>query len=192
MNSHSDGTVSLSYLEARRKAYTLQAIGFLTAAPLLITCVVSALLMIYHRLDTGTQLGSALARPFKQLVFNVYDNTRYLELFWTHSPVPNPMKLTDVQNLYFAIVYICLLVAISMIGAGRQIMRKLRKVDQQIEEQLILESIRGERTRSMHDVRRAIPLAQNDWWKALHAYYVAPIVGAVIAGIVLRVVFGIG
>jgi hypothetical protein len=188
----SDGTVPLSYLEAKRKAQTLQVTGLLAAAPLLVTCIVSVLLMIYHRLDTGSQFSAAIAKPFKQLVFNAYDKTRFLELFWAHSPIPNPMQLSDVQNLYFGIVYICLLAALSMVGAGSQIKRKLRKVDQQIEEQLILESIRGERTRSVHEVRSSIPLAQEGWWKALHSYYVAPIIGAVIAGLILRMVFGIG
>ncbi|GLZ88093.1 hypothetical protein Pres01_41440 [Metapseudomonas resinovorans] len=182
----------MNYHDVKRKAHTLQIVGLTAALPLLILCLMSVLLMIYHRLDTGSQISAAIARPFKLLVYNVYDSTRYLEPLWNHAPIPNPFQLSDSQNLYFAVVYVLLLASLSMIGAGQGLKRKLRKIDDDIEEQMIKESIRGERARSLEEIRSAIPLRQDSLWKSLHSYYVAPIVGAVIAGVILRVVFGIG
>lgn len=146
--------------------------------------------MVYHRIDSGTAMGAAIARPFKTIVYNVFDNTRFLEPFWNHAPIPNPFALKDPQNIYFALVYIGLLVSASMVGAARKLYRELAGVDAQIRRQLIAESIRGERTRTVKEVRATVPIETTSWWPSFHKYYVAPIIAGVVATLIVRLIFG--
>ncbi len=117
----------MNFHEAKSKVWTYKIIGVLIALPAITSTIISMLKMLYFRLEDGTAMGAAIARPFKQLVSLVYENTQALVLFWQHSPTPILNDLMSRQNAYFLAVYLLFFVGLAFYSSGGRLNRRLRK-----------------------------------------------------------------
>ena len=178
----------MNFKEARKKVVTKRIIGAAIAVPTIISTAVSFLKMLYFRLDDGSQMGSAIARPFKQLVYWVYENTQFLGVFWRQSPTPNQMELSDPQNIYFMAIYILFFIGLAFIASGNKLSRRLFKINQKIEDQLIEESIKGSGGRSRLQIEESTQVPSSTIFSQLHQLYIAPVVTAVAGAIIIKLV----
>lgn len=178
----------MNFKEAQKKVVAKRVIGAVVFVPAIISTVVSFLKMLYFRLDDGTQVGSAIARPFKQLVYGIYENTQFLGMFWQHSPIPNQMKFSDSQNLYFLGIYILVFVGLAFFSSGKKLSRRLYKINQKIEDQLIEESIKGSVGRSRSQIEESTQVPSSTIFSQLHQLYVAPVITAVVGAVIIKIV----
>ncbi|MGO3740603.1 MAG: YniB family protein [Marinomonas foliarum] len=171
----------MNYKDAKRKAISKKVIGLAIVVPTLISTVISLLRMLYFRIDDGTQMGSALAKPIKQLVSLVYENTHFLDLFWMYSPIPNQMNLKDTQNFYFITIYVLLFIGYASFGSGRKLSHRLRVINQKIEDQLIHESIKGIAGRSRVQIEESTIVTAPTIFSQIHQLYIAAFFKVVVA-----------
>ncbi|MFZ8169091.1 YniB family protein [Alteromonas macleodii] len=176
----------MNFHEAKSKVWTYKIIGVLIALPAITSTIISMLKMLYFRLEDGTAMGSAIARPFKQLVSLIYENTQALVLFWQHSPTPILNDLMSRQNAYFLAVYLLFFVGLAFYSSGGRLNRRLRKINQKIEDQLIAESIREGGGRNRQQIEESIEVPPSTIFSQFHQLYLAPIVVAVVGGVFLK------
>ena len=62
----------MKYKEALRKSFIKRILGVSIALPSAISTVISILKMMYFRIDDGSMIGGAIAKPFKQFVYFIY------------------------------------------------------------------------------------------------------------------------
>ncbi|MFB2649401.1 YniB family protein [Shewanella mangrovisoli] len=176
----------VNFHEAKSKALFKKIVGVVIALPAIISTAISVLKMLYFRLDDGTKFGSAIAKPFKQLVQLIYENTHILNLFWQHSPTPDLADFLNRQNLYFFAVYVLFFVGLAYFSSGGQLSRRLRKISQKIEDQLIEESIKGSASKNRQQIEESIEVPSSTIFSQLHQLYFAPVITAVVGAIILK------
>ena len=173
----------MNFHEAKSKVWTYKIIGVLIALPAITSTIISMLKMLYFRLEDGT----AIARPFKQLVSVVYENTQALAFFWQRSPTPILDELMSRQNVYFLVFYILVFVGLAFFTSGGNLNRRLRKINQKIEDQLIAESLKGDGGRNRQQIEDSIDVQPSTIFSQFHQLYLAPIVVAVVGGILMKI-----
>ncbi|MBE0458081.1 YniB family protein (plasmid) [Pseudoalteromonas sp. KG3] len=176
----------MNFHEAKSKVWSYKIIGFVIALPAITSTVISMLKMLYFRLEDGTAMGATIARPFKQLVSVVYENTQALTLFWQYSPTPSLDELLSRQNVYFLSIYVLVFVGLAFFTSGGKLNRRLRKINQKIEDQLIAESIRGDIGRNRQQIEESIEVPPSTIFSQFHQLYLAPIFVAVVGGVFLK------
>lgn len=162
-------------------------LGAAIIAPTIISTAISFLKMIYFRLDDGTQLGSMIARPFKQLISWIYQNTQALNFFWENSPTPNHMVLSETHNAYFLAIYLLVFVGFALYASGAKMASRLSKINEKIENQLIEESLKGAGARSREEIERSTEIPSNSIFTQLHQLYLAPVITAVIGAAIIKI-----
>jgi len=176
----------MNFKEARKKSIIYKCIGALIIIPGVISTIISFLKMIYFRLDDGSRFGSAIAKPFKIAVEYVHQHTDFLIIFWERSPTPNHMDLFETQNIYFILIYLAIFVGLTFWGMGTSLSKRLRQIRKKIEDQVIEESIKGGVTRTQAEIVNSIAVPNNDMFSEVHKLYLAPIVVAVVGGVLAK------
>ncbi|HIF9374883.1 TPA: YniB family protein [Photobacterium damselae] len=177
----------MNFHEAKRKSILYRIVGFAIVVPCVVSTVISFLKMIYFRLDYGSQLGSAFAAPFKNLVAFIYQNTEFLMIFWKNSPTPNHMHLAEPDNIPFIIIYLTIFVGLTFLGLGKQLSVRLRKIKKKIEDQIIEESVKGNVARTHSEIAETVYIPNSRMFSNIHKLYVAPIIVTVLGAILVKV-----
>ncbi|MFG0763337.1 YniB family protein [Aeromonas media] len=179
-------STSLNFREARKKSIQKRLLGVTIIVPSVISTVISFLKMVFFRLDDGTHLGGMIARPLKEMINWVYQNTQYLSLFWEKSPTPNHMVLSEPHNLYSMIIYLLIFVGFAFYTSGAKLALRLAEINEKIENQLIEESIKGAKARSREEIEFTTAISSISIFSQLHQLYFAPVVTAVIGAVIIK------
>jgi hypothetical protein len=173
----------MNYLEAKHDVFLKRAIGLSILLLCAVFTFISVLKFMYFGFDHGGALLANLTYTLKRLVSAIYEKTQYLSLVWKYAPVPNQSKLLSIGNLCLFIWYLGIFVGLSIFRAGNRLSARLRQINQDIEDELIRQSVRNapQRTRKQIEGRTDIP--RQSMWKEIHTLYVAPFV----VGIVLLI-----
>lgn len=142
--------------------------------------------MFYYRLDDGSRFGEAISRPFKNLVVLVYDNTNFLNVFWRYSPIPDQMNIKEPQNLYFLLIYLMTFLGFAFFSSGKKLARRISAINAKIENQIIEESIKGNRARTRQQIEQETVISTNSIFSQFHQLYLAPVVTAVIGAVLAK------
>lgn len=171
----------MNYREAKRKSTVRRLIGIAISIPALISTMVSFLKYLYFGLSDGTQFGEALARPFKTLVYSVYENTQNIfGVFWNFSPTLDLRNFESSENLVVLCVYFLIFVGSATFLSGKKLALRVRKIKEKIENQVIEESIKGEIARTRDQIEKDVKIPENSVFSQVHTLYIAPIVVGVI------------
>ncbi len=165
----------------------MRLIGITISVPTIISSVISMLKMIYFRLDNGSQLGGMIARPFQNLVSLVYEHTQFLNIFWKISPTPNHLQLSEIGNIYFIAIYLMVFVGAAFYSAGTKLSRRLDGIKEKIENQVLEESIKGEKARSREEIENSTKIPSNSIFSQFHQLYLAPIITGIIVTVLLKI-----
>lgn len=176
----------MNFKEAKSRAFNKKLLGLAIVVPAIVSTIISSFKMIYFRLDDGSQLGGVIARPFKQLISLVYENTQLLNLFWRNSPIPNHMDFSEPDNVYFITIYMLFFVGLAFYASGKKLSIRLTKINEKIENQIIEESIKGSAARSREEIEGSTEIPSSSIFKQLHQLYVAPIVTAVVGALLIK------
>lgn len=176
----------MNFKEARNKSALKKSLGVLICLPATISTIISFLKMVYYRIDDGSRFGSAIARPFKQLVSSVYEKTQFLIWFWNNSPTPNQRDLSESSNFYFLLVYLSIFVGLALYASGKKLSARLAKISEKIENLLIEESMKGVTARNRDEIERSTEIPQSSIFSQLHQLYLAPIITALIGAALVK------
>ncbi|OEC34390.1 YniB-like protein [Pseudomonas cuatrocienegasensis] len=182
----------MNYRQAKRKAANQAIIAFVVMVSGLIASIVSAMKMIYFRLDDGTALSGMLTAPLKNLISYLYYQPWFPEWLWQICPTPNPFAITDPENIKFLVVYAAIFVGAAISAGARKSKVRLAKINEEIENELLRQSLRGESTsnsRASMEENAVIP--QQSIFSQVHQLYLAPIVVTIIGALLLKFGFGI-
>ncbi len=165
----------------------MRFIGVVISVPAIISSVVSMLKMLYFRLDSGSQLSGMIARPFKALVSFIYENTQFLNVFWKISPTPNHLQISEIGNVYFIGIYFMVFVGFAFYSVGIKLSRRLDGIKEKIENQVIEESIKGNKARSREEIENSTEIPSTSIFSQVHQLYLAPIATGIIVAMLLKV-----
>ena len=177
----------MNYKQAKQKIVVKRVVGLFIGIPALVSTVVSLLKMLYFRVDDGTQIGGMISRPLKMLVSWAYDNTQqYIGWFWRHSPTPDIANIWNPENGYFLVTYFLIFVGMAFWASGGRLADRLRDINKKIEDQIIEESIRGEKARSREQIQMETEIPSNSIFLQFHQLYLAPIIVGIILAILIK------
>jgi len=174
--------------QARSKVLIMWVVGIAISLLSGLSTIVSLMKMLYFRLDTGTQFGGMLAKPFQDLVYAIFQwSNPYLGLFWDYSPTPDQMNLVILDNFIFLLIYLLVFVGMAFISSARKLSRRLKNINERIEDQIIEESMRGEVARTREQIERETEIPSSSIFSQFHQLYLAPVVVGVFVGALLKV-----
>lgn len=181
----------MNFKEAKRKVMLKRTVGLSIVVLTLISTVVSIFKVLYLRLDNGSDVGGVLSSPFKALAYLVYENTTpLLSKFWAYSPVPNLKDLSDVQNIYFFVVYLFFFVGVAFLVSGKELSIRLKLINQQIENKLISESRSGYSARARSEIENSEEISSPSIFDRFHKLYLAPVIVAVVGAVIIKYLGG--
>jgi YniB-like protein len=159
---------NVTYKDALAKSRIKMIVGVVITAIAFVSTVVSLLRMLYFRLDDGTNLGTVFSRPFKNLAIFVHEKTQFLDFFWFYSPTPSLVNISDPENIKFGVVYLSIFVGLALYASGDKLAVRLRKIDERIENQLLEDSISGERMRTIEEIRVSAEIPNSSIFTQIH------------------------
>ncbi|EQB39407.1 hypothetical protein M947_05285 [Sulfurimonas hongkongensis] len=71
----------MNYQQALKKSRFKRFIGFIIFFIGIISSIISILKMLYFNFDDGTAIAGALSKIFQKLVYLIYENTKFLNIF---------------------------------------------------------------------------------------------------------------
>lgn len=176
----------MNYKQALNKSRLKRLIGFIILSIGVISSVVSLLRMLYFNFNDGTAIGGALSKVFQKLVYLIYENTQFLNIFWENCPTPNLNQLNTEDNIYFICLYILIFIGAALYSSGKKLAIRLNEINRIIEDQLIHESIRNGVMRTRQELENDTHINDSSIFAQVHQLYIAPLVITVIGGIVLK------
>lgn len=144
--------------------------------------------MLYFRLSDGTVLGNAIAAPFQKLVAEIFTHThQYLGFFWKKSPIPDLIQPFQAENLLFLIIYLLICIGLLLYSKGNNLAAQLKVINQEIEKQLIRESLHGQIIRNRKQIEEELNISSSqNFFSQWHQLYLAPLIVTIIAEIIIE------
>ncbi|QCR36322.1 YniB family protein [Nissabacter sp. SGAir0207] len=178
----------MTYQQAGRIAVLKRIAGWVVFIPALLSTLVSLLNFIYAQ-SKQTQGINAVMIDFMHVMIEMARfNTPFLNTFWQNSPVPVLGQGLAGANLMFILIYILIFVGLALRASGARMSRQVRHVREGVEDQMILEQARGTEGRSREQVEERISLPHHTIFLQFFPLYVLPVIIAVLAWLVLRLV----
>lgn len=178
----------MTYHEARKKIF----IYWLLGAPILIgasiSSIISILKMFYFGFDDGNPLSGAIARFIRHVVHLAYEHTHvFLDFFWTYSPIPAPKNLLSNGTIASFVIYLGIFFGMALIKSARALSARLAKIDIEVENQLIKESIRGSVSRRRDEIQAQIMMPKPGFFSQFQTLYLAPIITGLIVAVIVKI-----
>lgn len=166
----------MTYNEAKKKIIIRWLVGAPTLISSSVSSIISALKMFYFGLDSADKLSGIISQPVRRIVYQIFENTHFFDIFWVYSPVPTPRELFSNDNLLFFVVYLCVFVGMALIGSARSLSARLDEIDKEIENELIRDSVRGNIPRQRQEIQDQLSVQKSGFVNQLHTLYLAPII----------------
>ena len=176
----------MSYEEARRLIRIKRLLGIAILAVASPVTAISLLKFLYFGLDDGGLLFAGVALSLKRMVYAIYERTQFLSLVWAHAPIPDPQRLASTSNFWFLVSYLSMFVGIAIFRSGNELAARLRRIEKQIEDELIRLSMRSGERRTREQMQESIEIPQSPVWGRIHELYLAPIVVGLILAVAAK------
>lgn len=180
----------MNYITAKQTIALRRLYGFTLVVLSAIVVIIGLLKFLYSGLDSGGPLLVPLAQFIKRLVNAVYTSTQFLSPIWNNAPIPDPQAPLSSSSMGFMLWYFGVFLGASIVSSANKLAARLRHINEQIENQLIHESMLASNRRTRAQIEDAIPIPQHPIWKELHTLYIAPLVVGMLLLIVGKV-FGL-
>ena len=177
---------SRTYQQAGRVAVLKRVLGWVVFIPALLSTVVSLLNFIYSQSKQTQGINAVMLDFLHVMIDMIRFNTPFLNVFWHNSPVPAVGQGLSGANLMFAVIYILIFVGLALQASGARMSRQVRHIREGVEDQMILEQARGSEGRTRAQVEERIILPRHTIFLQVFSLYILPVVIAVIAWLVLK------
>lgn len=177
----------MTYQQAGRLAILKRILGWVVFIPALLSTLISVLGFIYQHSEKTKGINAVMLDFVHVMVDMVRFNTPFLNLFWYNSPVPDVDKsLFSGANLVFIIIYILIFVGLALQASGARMSRQVKFIREGLEDQMILEQAKGSEGHTRQQLEERITLPHHTIFLQYFPLYILPIVIAVIAWFVIR------
>lgn len=113
-------------------------------------------------------------------------NTPFLNLFWYNSPMPDFSRPFAAASIMFWIIYLLIFVGLALQVSGARMSRQARAVREGIEDQVILEKMKGSEGRTRGELASRAEVPHHTIFLQYFPLYIMPIITAVAGYLVLR------
>lgn len=179
----------MDYKSAKREVIVKMMVG---AALMVISSVfvlIGILLFLYNSLNAAEgRVLAGLTLSLKNLVYSIFTNTQVLLPIWNNAPVPNFGDMTSKGTLGFLAWYVGAFVGASLAASANKLARRLRAIDEQIENETISDSLRGGMIRSRAELEQKITVPRQSIWQQFHTLYIAPLVVGIVLWLVAKAI----
>jgi hypothetical protein len=176
----------MSYEEAKRRIRIKRLLGIAMLAVALPVTAISLLKFLYFGLDDGGLLFAGIALSLKRMVYVIYERTQFLSLVWAHAPIPDLQRLVSTPNFWFLVSYLSIFVGMAIFRSGNELAARLRRIEMQIEDELIRFSMRSGERRTREEMQESIEIRQSPVWGRIHELYLAPVVVGLILAVAAK------
>lgn len=167
----------MTYRQAGRVAIIYRILGWLIALPALLSTSLSLLLFVSQQVHALQQrgIGTVLADFLHLFIEVARDNTQFLHLFWSFSPVPNFNQGPSTANILFFITYFMIFLGFTLNTSGQRLSRQAKNVREGIEDQLILEKLKEQGGRNREELEQAAQLPLPTILRQYGLLYISPL-----------------
>jgi YniB-like protein len=166
----------MDYHQARSAILAKRMAGSLLVFVGALFTLAGLLVYIHGSLDSGGPLLAQASNMLKRLVYGIYERTRLLDLVWRNAPVPNPSQPLALGNFGFLGAYATTFFGASLIRSANRLARRLAKLKEEIEDEVMRQSVSGTRKRTRADIESEVKVPNTPFWKEIHTLYVAPLI----------------
>lgn len=116
----------MNYHDAVLKSRYRKIAGLILSILASLSTAISVMRVIYFGIDDRTRIASV--SYFKQAVYDIYSNTRFLDWFWDNCPRPNLNSYSDLDNVFFLMIYYVVFIGLALYSSGREVDKELSKI----------------------------------------------------------------
>lgn len=176
----------MTYQQAGRVAVLKRIIGWVVFIPALLSTGISLLNFVYEHSKAQQGINAVMLDFVHVMVDMVRFNTSFLNMFWYNSPVPSLGLGVTTANIMFFIIYWLIFVGLALQASGARMSRQVRHIREGIQDQLILEQAKGSEGRTKQQIEERIILPRHTIFLQYFPLYILPIILAVIAYFILK------
>ncbi|KAA8730152.1 MAG: YniB family protein [Ewingella americana] len=176
----------MTYQQAGRVAVLKRILGWVVFIPALLSTIISLLNFVYEHSKAQQGINAVMLDFVHVMVDMVRFNTSFLNMFWYNSPVPVLGQGVTSANIVFFIIYWLIFVGLALQASGARMSRQVKHIREGIQDQLILEQAKEGEGRTKQQIEERIVLPRHTIFVQYFPLYILPIILAVIAYFILK------
>jgi len=176
----------MTYQQAGRVAVLKRILGWVVFIPALLSTIISLLNFVYEHSKAQQGINAVMLDFVHVMVDMVRFNTSFLNMFWYNSPVPVLGQGLTSANIVFFIIYWLIFVGLALQASGARMSRQVKHIREGIQDQLILEQAKEGEGRTKQQIEERIVLPRHTIFVQYFPLYILPIILAVIAYFILK------
>jgi hypothetical protein len=176
----------MTYQQAGRVAVLKRILGWVVFIPALLSTIISLLNFVYEHSKAQQGINAVMLDFVHVMVDMVRFNTSFLNMFWYNSPVPVLGQGVTTANIVFFIIYWLIFVGLALQASGARMSRQVKHIREGIQDQLILEQAKEGEGRTKQQIEERIVLPRHTIFVQYFPLYILPIILAVIAYFILK------
>ena len=176
----------MTYQQAGRVAVLKRILGWVVFIPALLSTIISLLNFVYEHSKAQQGINAVMLDFVHVMVDMVRFNTSFLNMFWYNSPVPVLGQGVTSANIVFFIIYWLIFVGLALQASGARMSRQVKHIREGIQDQLILEQAKEGEGRTKQQIEERIVLPRHTIFVQYFQLYILPIILAVIAYFILK------
>ncbi|MCG8709948.1 YniB family protein [Brenneria sp. 4F2] len=170
----------MTYQQAGRVAVVKRIAGWIIFIPALLSTIISFANYLYAFTQKKQGIDAVLLDFVHLMVDMARFNTPFLNIFWYNSPVPDFSHFFKSASLMFWLIYILIFVGLALQSSGARMSRQVRSIREGIEDQMIMEKVKGNEGNSREKLESRVVLPHHTIFLQFFPLYILP---AIIAGI---------
>jgi hypothetical protein len=176
----------MTYQQAGRVAVLKRIMGWVVFIPALLSTGISLLNFVYEHSKAQQGINAVMLDFVHVLVDMVRFNTSFLNMFWYNSPVPVLGQGITSANIMFFIIYWLIFIGLALQASGARMSRQVIHIREGVQDQLILEQAKGNEGRTKQQIEERIILPRHTIFVQFFPLYILPILLAVVAYFILK------
>lgn len=176
----------MTYQQAGRIALAKRIAGWIIFIPALLSTLISLANYVYQYTQKKQGIDAVLMDFLHLMIDMTRFNTPFLNIFWYNSPVPDFSRVFAGANVMFWIIYMLIFVGLALQVSGARMARQARAIREGIEDQEILEKMKGKEGRSRAELESRVTVPGHTIFLQFFPLYILPLTIAVAGYFILR------
>lgn len=176
----------MTYQQAGRIALVKRIAGWILFIPALLSTFISLANYVYQYTQKKQGIDAVLLDFLHLMIDMTRFNTPFLNIFWYNSPMPDFSRWFTAANVMFWIIYFLIFVGLALQVSGARMARQSRAIREGIEDQLILEKMKGSEGRSRAELESRVDVPHHTIFLQFFPLYILPLTIAVAGYFILR------
>lgn len=176
----------MTYQQAGRIALAKRIAGWIFFIPALLSTLISLANYVYEYTQKKQGIDAVLMDFLHLMIDMTRFNTPFLNIFWYNSPVPDFSRHFATASLMFWIIYMLIFVGLALKVAGARMARQAQTIREGIEDQEILEKMKGSEGLSRAELESRVAVPRHSFLMQYFPLYILPVVTAVAGYFILH------